>query len=289
VRWIGHRTVQPARHPNWHDVAPVRIHVGAFGPGRPHCDLRLSPDHAVFIDGALIPIRYLINGATIAQEDAESVTYFHVELAAHDVILAEGLPAESFLDTGNRAAFANGGPAIEAHPDFARAPWDTAACAPLLLGGAALRAVQECLLREATGLGWTITAEPELVLRVGEHVVQPARSGGRYRFTLPPEAGQACLLSRRVVPAQIRPGADDSRGLGVAVAHLALDGRPVGLGDPHLAAGWHGQEAGWRWTDGAAMLRLDGARLLEVSLLPLTRYWCPPAALANRTEAGVRA
>jgi hypothetical protein len=37
------------------------------------------------------------------------LTYHHVELAAHDVILAEGLPCESYLDTGNRAAFAEGG------------------------------------------------------------------------------------------------------------------------------------------------------------------------------------
>jgi hypothetical protein len=36
------------------------------------------------------------------------VTYYHVELAAHDVILAEGLLCESYLDTGNRAAFVNG-------------------------------------------------------------------------------------------------------------------------------------------------------------------------------------
>lgn len=40
------------------------------------------------------------------------VTYIHVELPAHDVVLAEGLPAESYLDTGNRAGFVNGGEVI---------------------------------------------------------------------------------------------------------------------------------------------------------------------------------
>jgi hypothetical protein len=40
-------------------------------------------------------------------------------LPRHAVILAEGLPAESYLDTGNRAAFSNGGDAIAAHPEFA--------------------------------------------------------------------------------------------------------------------------------------------------------------------------
>ena len=37
------------------------------------------------------------------------MTYWHVELAAHTVLYAEGVPAESYLDTGNRGAFANGG------------------------------------------------------------------------------------------------------------------------------------------------------------------------------------
>jgi hypothetical protein len=46
-----------------------------------------------------------VNGASVAQEAADTVTYWHVELPAHDMIFAEGLPAESYLDTGNRTAF----------------------------------------------------------------------------------------------------------------------------------------------------------------------------------------
>src|ERR1019366_10641252 len=57
--------------------------------------------------GVLIPIRYLVNGRSIAQEARDEVTYWHVELARHDILLAEGLPAESYLDTGNRDAFAD--------------------------------------------------------------------------------------------------------------------------------------------------------------------------------------
>ncbi len=135
LRWIGHRAVTLARHPRPWDVQPVRVHAHAFAPGQPHRDLRLSPDHAVLADGVLIPIRYLINGATIVQENVAAVTYFHLELAradgtaVHDVILAEGLPAESYLDTGNRAAFANGGPSAMLHPDFARGAWQSG-CAP---------------------------------------------------------------------------------------------------------------------------------------------------------------
>jgi hypothetical protein len=98
VIWLGH---QRATGPL------VRVRVGAFGNYTPVRDLLLSPDHAVFADGVLVPVRYLLNGSTIVQEPVDEVTYYHVELAAHDVIRADGLPCESYLDTGNRAAFAN--------------------------------------------------------------------------------------------------------------------------------------------------------------------------------------
>jgi hypothetical protein len=86
----------------------------------------------VFVDGALVPVRYLINGVSIVQEARESVTYWHVELDRHDVILAEDLPCESFLDTGNRCAFENAPGAVAVTPDFARVVWDARGCAPIL-------------------------------------------------------------------------------------------------------------------------------------------------------------
>ena len=73
----------------------MRVAAGAFGPGRPHSDLWLSPDHAVYVEEVLIPVRYLVNGTTITQVPVERVTYHHLELAEHNVLLAEGLPAES--------------------------------------------------------------------------------------------------------------------------------------------------------------------------------------------------
>lgn len=103
VGWIGRRTVDCATHPRPWDVLPVRVQAHAFGQGRPRRDLWLSPDHAIFMDGVLIPIRYLVNGASLAQQQVARVTYYHLELPRHDIVLAEGLPAESFLDAGNRA------------------------------------------------------------------------------------------------------------------------------------------------------------------------------------------
>ena len=127
-------------------VWPLRVMAGAFGPGR---DLLLSPDHAVFVDGMLMPVGRLVNGATVRQERTEEVTYCHVELPAHDVVLAEGLECESYLDTGNRGAFANGGAVVERDPDFARLVWAAEACAPQVTGGPRLAAVAARLLARA--------------------------------------------------------------------------------------------------------------------------------------------
>ena len=92
-------------HPRPETVAPIRIQRGAFADNVPHSDLLpVSPDHGILVDDKLICARQLINGTTISQEaNQASVEYFHVELDAHAILLAEGLPAESYLDTtGNR-------------------------------------------------------------------------------------------------------------------------------------------------------------------------------------------
>ena len=101
------------------DVRPVCIRAGAFGPGQPARSLWLSPDHAMFVDlardgagaapGVLIPARYLVNGTTVVQDATARVAYWHVECARHEVLLAEGLPAESYLDTGNRGGLVGAG------------------------------------------------------------------------------------------------------------------------------------------------------------------------------------
>jgi hypothetical protein len=155
IRWIGHRRTEPRRHPAPHDVMPVRIRAGAFGDGMPLRDLVLSPDHAVFLDGALIPVRHLVNGISIAQEPWDRVTYWHVELARHDVVLAEGLACETYLDTGNRLAFENADGPVQLHPDFARAVWAERGCAPILTDPAdpSLRAAHMGLLARASRYG----------------------------------------------------------------------------------------------------------------------------------------
>lgn len=148
IRWIGHRTIECARHPRPRDVWPVRIMAGAFGPATPETDLLLSPDHAVWVCDVLIPVKYLINDTTIAQIRVPRVRYYHVELDRHDLVLVEGLAAESYLDTGDRANFSNGGQAVRLFPNFAddaRAvslAWEALGCARLVVTGVELDAAR---------------------------------------------------------------------------------------------------------------------------------------------------
>jgi hypothetical protein len=145
VVWIGHRRIDCARHPTPSRVWPVRISACAFGLGQPNRDLFLSPDHAVYFDGVLIPVRYRINRTTIIQVPVDEVTYYHVELPRHDVLLADGLPVETYLDTGDRSNFANGGASIALHPDFASRIWEAEGCAPLVITGPQLDAARDWL------------------------------------------------------------------------------------------------------------------------------------------------
>jgi collagen type I alpha len=142
IRWIGRRHIDCRTHPAPRKVWPVRVRAGAFGMGAPCRDLWLSPDHAVFVDDVLIPIKHLINHTSIEQVPMDDVTYYHVELADHDVLLAERLPAESYLDLGDRANFTNGGGPISLHPDLSVRIWEAMGCAPLIVAGPELNAAR---------------------------------------------------------------------------------------------------------------------------------------------------
>ncbi|WP_046865755.1 Hint domain-containing protein, partial [Microvirga massiliensis] len=61
------------------------------------------PEHALFIDGVLIPVRELVNGISIVPalpEGTEVIEYFQILLDSHEVILAEGAPIETYLLRG---------------------------------------------------------------------------------------------------------------------------------------------------------------------------------------------
>lgn len=108
VRWIGRRTVSP-RFADPLRVMPVRIREGAFGEHMPSRDLLVSPDHAVLIDHTLVNVGALVNGSTILRETGinGNFVYYHIEVDKHELIFAEGVLAETFIDHVDRMSFDN--------------------------------------------------------------------------------------------------------------------------------------------------------------------------------------
>jgi len=106
VVWSGATQVSGADlylHPH---LRPVRIRAGALGPARPDADLLVSPGHRLLLRGAgglfgapevLVAATDLEDGRLIRRDVAPgAVTYVHLMLARHEVIIANGLECESF-------------------------------------------------------------------------------------------------------------------------------------------------------------------------------------------------
>jgi hypothetical protein len=106
VRLVLRRTRRFGRGPHPHK--PIEIKAGAFGPGVPSARLVLSPQHRVALTGPLVR-KLAGQDAVLARckamterpgcrvmRGARAVTYVSLMLDRHDVVLAEGLPVESY-------------------------------------------------------------------------------------------------------------------------------------------------------------------------------------------------
>jgi Hint domain len=307
VTWVGHRRIDLTRHLRPETVAPIRIERDAFADDMPHRDLLVSPDHAIFVDGKLICARQLVNGTTIRQEcDSRAVHYYHVELDRHAILVAEGLPAESYLDTGNSGFFANSGAPLVLHPDLTDETdyptREVGSCAPFVSDAASVQPVWQRLADRAAAIGRPVptrvtTTDAALRVFANQRMVKPVVSDSeRVIFVLPRGTGEVRLLSRAQSPTEARPWLEDRRQLGVRVKRIVLRGaddvREVPVDHPALTRGWWAVERDGqmisRWTDGEAVLPLpamSGIVMLEIHLAGSMIYVVEAAPEVGLTEA----
>ncbi len=249
--------------------ASVLVRAGALGPGHPRRDLHLQAEHLLFLrepaasEGVLAPAGALVNGSSITRlPSAEPRDWFAIELALHNLILAENLPIASRRDPATPlcARLVPPGPGLFAlrgrlaRGEFGTDPSPAAAPPPPAPAAAAPPA-------PTSEPAWAdplpaATAPPLRLLADGVPLTPEPGPDGALHVTIPPGA----VWLRLVSPAGRPAGSLDSRRFGVAITRLDLDGIPLDLASLPAGPGFHPMEgpaeAPWRWTDGFARLIL---------------------------------
>jgi uncharacterized repeat protein (TIGR03803 family) len=277
IVWIGKGRALATRGSRT-AATPVIVRRGALADNVPHRDLRITKAHSLYLDGVLIPVEFLVNHRSIVWDDyAQEVTIYHIELETHDVLLANGAPAESYRDDGNRWLFQN-----------ANSGWDLPPqepCASVLTDGPVVDTVWRRLLERAEPRPrLPTTEEPDLHLFIdGRRVDGKALADSICMFRLPERPGSVRIVSRAGAP-DVLGIARDPRLLGVAVRQIRLWRgarlRLIEAYDPSLDEGFHlfEEDNGFRWTDGNARLPaalfdgINGPCDLELSVGGTTRY-----------------
>jgi hypothetical protein len=263
IVWIGHSRV--SAKPGQRDAAtPILIFKGAIADNVPAKNLRVTKAHGLYIDEVLIPAEFLVNHHSIVWDDrSQDYTIYHIELETHDVLVADGAPAESYRDDGNRWRFENANSGWNLRP---KKP-----CAPVLTGGLVVDSVWRRLLdRAGPRRKMPLTCMPDVHLMVDGHRVDATtRSAQQITFHLPRWRHSVRLVSRDAIPSELGV-ARDPRPLGVALRQLELragaEAVIVGANDRRLVDGFHSYEPvdQLRWTNGDA--RLPG------SIFPIPRH-----------------
>lgn len=264
VRWIGRGRIRAPAEDQPRNAAII-IGAGALGAGVPHRDLHVTKGHSLYLDGVLVPAENLVNHRSIVWDKrAHVLDVFHIELDTHEVLLANGAPAESYRDDGNAVWFYN--PRRDAAPLLP--------LANIVTHGPVLERIWRQLLDRAGGPASTRwTDDPDLrLLADGAPVAASEVKAGVHVFNVAEPPRTLHILSRSTIPAAagLNP---DQRRLGVALRKIVLQAGGVRTSirydAPLLQEGFHDPEIdnGWRWTTGHAALP---APLLAAIIGPMT-------------------
>lgn len=294
VVWIGSRfnRLEP-----WQplDLAgyPVRIQAGAFGNGVPTRDLCVTPEHCFAFEGRMLPIRMLVNGETIAYDTSmKSYEYFHVELAEHAIIFAEGAAAESYIDTGNRHSFLQ--PDNITRLSSVDHSLDTPRYAlPLDVSRDYVEPIYrrfagECGETQDNRVGLTHDANLVLIDSCGRRFRPIRKEATKMIFMLPEGCEQLRLVSRASRPCDtVGPFVDDRRRLGILIGRInhfsSLTHHEITahLIDESLS-GWHSIEnSACRWTDGDAVLPLHAGLTVTGAVISIEIMAAGPYLVEN--------
>jgi hypothetical protein len=256
VVWIGSGKVQAERGRRG-PTTPVVVRKGALADNVPNRDLHITKAHGLYIDDVIIPVEFLVNHRTILWNDqAQEVDIYHVELDTHDVLIANGAPAESYRDDGNRESFQNANSGWHLPP---KPP-----CAPVLTGGPVVDAAWRRFLdRSGPRAVPALIDDPDLHLIVdGQRIDPRERKGRTYVFRLPSAPNSVIVASRAAEPSELGT-TRDPRLLGVALRHIEIQQGArymrLNANDDRLTAGFHDYEPAdkLRWTNGGAALPIE--------------------------------
>ncbi|MFT8674870.1 MAG: Hint domain-containing protein [Acetobacter sp.] len=297
ITWAGkgHCVVCP-RHPDDEAGYPVRIVKNAITDGMPSKDMLVTSEHCLFMNNRFVPTRLLVNGRSIFYDKSISVyDYYHIETEQHSVLIADGMPTESYLDTGNRRTFRRDGKVVVLMPSR-NLTWDNAA-APLdvsrdfvepLFRQIEARAEKAGLMLQTPPPHLTDDADLHLITDTGAIIRKARMHHGRTVFMLPVGVKSVRIVSNASRPVDvIGPFINDRRMFGVAVGEIVLledtCSRAI---TTHLTQatleGWNALE--WedtRWTAGNALLPLEDHTSGRVTLLSIQIKAAGPYVLKN--------
>ena len=296
IVWIGKTDISVDQGKNRNDLYPVCIKAHAFGLNKPHRDLYLTPEHTVYIDGGLIPVRMLVNGRSIViDKSRDKFQIYHVETEQHSILLSENLMTESYLNTDDKYLFdsdiVNFG--LEFNEHAGHKSWENDAAAPLTVSRSKVEPIWNRLDRRATQLGYkpvikrAITRNPDLCLITdkGKKIKPVHFKDNIYSFFIPDGTYVVAMNSKTSLPSDvIGPFIDDRRTLGVLVSKISvISNRTLIMFPTDISelSGWHSIEPDRtdRWTMGLAQLPIEitrfgtGKKLIRVELTDTASYF----------------